>query len=239
MRTLFNIVLFIGLVLYLSMILIGGAFGASITKPVYIPPLALQYMPILKEEIATHWPVLPTSSMLAAQVETESCVSIKSKRCWNTRAELKTDREYGFGLGQITITKRFNVFEEVKASDKSLSHWQWDNRFDPRMQLRAIVIKDRNDFNRLRWAATVNDRLAMTFSAYNGGLGGLLKDRTLCSRTAKCDPTRWFGHIELTSYKSKTVVKGYGKSFYAINREYPKQIMDLQPRRAKYVPYMD
>jgi len=193
----------------------------------------------LKEEIKYHWADMPFPSMLGAQVESESCVSIKSKRCWNTRAELKTDREYGFGLGQITITKRFNVFEEVKASDKSLSNWQWDNRFDPRMQLRAIVIKDRNDFNRLRWAATVTDRLAMTFSAYNGGLGGLLKDRTLCSRTAKCDPTRWFGHIELTSLKSKVAVKGYGKSFYEINREYPKLIMDLHPRRAKYVPYMD
>lgn len=209
------------------------------TKP-YMPPLALQYMPILKDEIKTHWPDLPFPSMLAAQVEQESCISLKHSRCWNTRAELKTDREYGFGLGQITITKKFNVFEEVKASDKSLRDWKWEDRFDPRYQLRAIVIKMRNGFRTVSksfkgfW-----DQMAAALAGYNGGLGSVLKDRTLCVKTPGCDPSYWFGNVENNSYKSRVAVKGYGKSFFEINREYPKLVMFEKPRRAKYIPYMD
>lgn len=226
------------LLLLMACLLSIPVFATPVTKA-YIPPLAIEYMPILSQEIDKHWPVLTPKSLLAAQVEQESCVSIKSKKCWNTRAELKTDREYGFGLGQITITKRFNVFEEMKAADKSLADWKWENRFDPRYQLRAIVIKNRNNFKSLRWGADLREQLALTFSAYNGGLGGVLKDRTLCTRTSGCDPSKWYGNIALHSFKSKTAVKGYGKSFYAINREYVNQIMDLRPRRAKYIPYMD
>jgi len=72
MRTFMNLVLFIGLVLYVAFLMVSNAFAAPVSKPVYIPPLALQYMPILKDEITTHWPALPTPSMLAAQVEQDS-----------------------------------------------------------------------------------------------------------------------------------------------------------------------
>lgn len=204
-----------------------------------VPVAALALLPILKEEQLRHWPAMPIPSALAAQTETESCITLKHSKCWNVRAELKTDREYGFGLGQITITKKFNVFEELKASNKALADWRWEDRFNARYQLRAIVIKDLQCNNMMRNTATQLDQLKMAFSCYNGGGGGVLKDRRLCSNTAGCDPRVWDGNVELTSFKSKVAVKGYGQSFYAINRGYVKALIELQPRRAKYVPYME
>ena len=204
-----------------------------------VPVAALALLPILKEEQLKYWPTMPIPSALAAQVQKESCITLKHSKCWNVRAELKTDREYGFGLGQITITKKFNVFEELKASNKALADWRWEDRFNARYQLRAIVIKDLQCNNMMRNTATQLDRLKMAFSCCNGGGGGVLKDRRLCSNTAGCDPRVWDGNVELTSFKSRTAVKGYGQSFYAINRGYVKALVELQPHRAKYVPYME
>ena len=67
-------------------------------------------MPTLATEQRTHWPDVPIRSALAAQVEQETCPSLKSAKCWNPRAELKTSREYGFGLGQLTVTQKFDNF---------------------------------------------------------------------------------------------------------------------------------
>ncbi len=206
---------------------------------VAVPAAALALLPILSQELDTHWPTMPLRSSMAAQIEKESCITLKHSKCWNTRAELKTDREYGFGLGQITITKKFNVFEELKASNKALSDWKWENRFDARYQLRAVVIKDLQCFTSVKKAATPLDQLKMAYSCYNGGGGGLMKDRVLCSKTQGCDPSKWDGNVELTSFKSKVAVKGYGQSFYEINRGYVRQLTDLLPRRQKYVKYMD
>lgn len=208
--------------------------------PDNLPPLAVKYIPVLKSEIHDHWADMPLKSYFAALIETESCISLKSKGCWNPRTELKTDREYGFGLGQITVTKRFNVFEESKASDVSLRNWQWDDRFNPQLQIRALVIKVRNEYYIIRkWGATPMDGLAFTDSAYNGGRGSVSKDRLLCSNTKGCNPAKWFGNVELTSFKSKTRVAGYGQSFYDINRGHVRNTINLLPRRQKYVPYMD
>ncbi len=80
-----------------------------------LPPNATRYAPLLKAEQAAYWPDMPMPQALAGQVEQETCPSLKSAKCWNPRAELKTAREYGFGLGQLTVTSRFSAFEEVKA----------------------------------------------------------------------------------------------------------------------------
>jgi hypothetical protein len=204
------------------------------------PPLAKLYLPTLKVEVAKFWPEASPWSIMAAQVEQESCVSLKSKRCWNPKVELKTDREYGFGLGQLTITSKFNAFEEVRAMDKSMAGWQWEDRYNASYQLRAIVLKNRANYRQMvKYSKDVQSQMAFTIAAYNGGLGGLIKDRVLCKNTQGCDPSLWFGHVERTSNKSRTPVKGYGKSFFDINREYVTNIVNLQPRRAKYVSYMD
>lgn len=137
------------------------------------------------------------------------------------------------GFGQLTITSRFNAFEEVKRMHPKLRDWPYSERFDPDRQLLAIVVKDRAHFRQCQ-PLMVNwyGALACTASSYNGGFGGFTADRRLCSNTKGCDPTRWQGNIEVTSLKAKTAVSGYGKSFYQINREYV--VLLLQTRSPKY-----
>lgn len=201
-----------------------------------LPPNAVAYLPVLASEITSAWPSAPMPSALAAQVEQETCISLRSKGCWNPRTELKTSREYGFGLGQLTVTSRFNAWEEVKAMDAGLKAWKWEDRYDPRLQLRALVVKDRFNFDRFPVAATTTDRLAFGLAAYNGGVGGTLGDIKLCRATSGCDPGRWFGHVERTSLKARTKVQGYGQSFFDINREYVRNVLTV--RRAKYIQPM-
>lgn len=224
---------FLGLALLTGMLFLAFAGRAAAAE---LPPGAVKYLPALAAEQQAHWPDAPIRSALAAQVEQETCPGLKSAKCWNPRAELKTSREYGFGLGQLTVTPKFDNFKEARKLDASLRDWQFADRYDPARQLRTMVLMDRAGYRRL--AALVPDereRLAMAFSAYNGGLGGVLQDRRLCASIAGCDPGRWFDHVELHSLKARTKTAGYGQSFYDINRGYVRAVMiDRRPRYAGF-----
>jgi len=196
-----------------------------------MPARASVYLPVLAEEISINWHAPALRSAFAAQVEQETCVTPTSPKCWNPRAELRTDREYGFGLGQLTVTPSFDNFKRARGLDASLSSWRWEDRYDPRRQLRTMVLMDRDDFDRLHFISDPLERLAMAFSAYNGGLGGVLADRRLCMQTAGCDPDKWFGHVERFSLKAKIALRGYGQSFFEINRRYVRAVMVERRRR--------
>ena len=206
-----------------------------------LPKGAVQYLPELVSVQQDIWPSAPMPSFLAAQVEQESCISLTHSKCWNPRAELKTKRENGIGFGQFTRAYktdgsiRFDKISELAATHKSLRGWSWANRYDPHYQLTAIVEMDKAIYGRQKGAATERDRLSFTLSAYNGGEAGVLQDRRLCSNTRGCDSTRWLGHVAKTSLKSKVPHPGYKQSFYAINREYVTNVLDV--RRSKYEPY--
>ena len=224
---------------WLPVLAVLMAWGVS--AGAQVPPLALEHLPTLREVQLRRWPEAPEPWFLAGQVEQESCVTLTSPRCWNPRVELRTQAEYGFGLGQTTIayrqdgSVRFDKWQELRGRFESLAGWTWERRHDPGYQLTALVEMDRAIYNAIRGAATVRDRLAFTLAAYNGGESGLLQDRLLCRHTEGCDPARWFGHVERYSLKSRTVRAGYGQSPYSINRDYPRKVLDL--RRARYEPY--
>lgn len=206
-----------------------------------IPKGAVKYLPELVSVQQDIWPSAPMPSFLAAQVEQESCISLTHSKCWNPRAELKTKRENGIGFGQFTRAYkadgsiRFDKISELAATHKSLRGWSWANRYDPHYQLTAIVEMDKAIYGRQKNAATERDQLSFTLSAYNGGEAGVLQDRRLCANTRGCDSTRWLGHVAKTSLKSKVPHPGYKQSFYAINREYVTNVLDV--RRSKYEPY--
>jgi hypothetical protein len=205
----------------------------------FVPPGARRYAPVLVEKQRAAWPGAPQPWTLAGLVEQESCISLKHSRCWNPRAELKTAREYGFGFGQITVatnadgSERFNKFDELVKAHHSLRTWRWADRYDPGYQLAAIVAMTHGLWRRVPPAADVTAQWAFTLSSYNGGLGGLLKDRRMCANAAGCDVTRWFGHIETHSVKSRSPQKGYGgRSWFSINRGHVRNVLTL--RRGKY-----
>lgn len=222
------------------LLLVATASRAEQVKAWQPPTAAVPYLATLKAEQLAHWPGMPLPSALGAQVEKETCITLKHRSCWSPRAELKTAREQGIGLGQLTRTwradgrQRFDALAEIRAAfPRELAGLTWSSPYDPVLQLRALVLKDRQGFDLVREAATPADRLAMSFAAYNGGAGGLASDRRMCAATPGCDAGRWFGHVEHHSLKAKTAVPGYGQSFFAINRAYVREI--LLVRRVRYL----
>lgn len=206
----------------------------------YIPPAAIPLLPAVVAQAGELLPQIPDKSWFAGQIEQESCISLKHPRCWSAKVELKTAREYGFGLGQLTTayrpdgSVRFNAFEEVRLLDNKLRNWKWENRFDAQMQIRAIMVKNRQAYNSVTYSVKdVDNSVAMMFAAYNGGIGGLLNDRKLCQATKGCNPNVWWGNVERTSNKSRTKWHGYGKSPFEINREYPHLIMRVRSMKYK------
>lgn len=202
--------------------------------PPYIPN-EVAHLPVFLSEAATHWPAVPSKSVLAGQTQQETCPSLRSKKCFSPYAEFKTDREYGFGLGQITVTSRFDNFKEAKKLDKSMKDWTWENRYNAQYQIRTLILTDKFNYGKFTWAANEYERIAFSLVAYNGGIGGVLSDRGVCRAVHSCDESRWFGHVERTSRKAKVAAKGYGKSFFEINREYPRNILGF--RHERYLPF--
>lgn len=224
---------FVGVCIVLAALLL--TLGSS-ARAGTLPPNAERYLPVLMAEQQSYWPGMPVPSALAAQVEQETCISLKHPRCWSPHAELRTSRERGVGLGQITQTARFDSLVELRRQyPQALGGWGWESAtlYDPRYQLRGLILMDLRNWQAVQGAASDDDRLRMALAAYNGGLGGLTRDRALCSGTPGCNPARWVGHVERTCTKAKTAAPGYGRSWCDINREYPRSIMDV--RRAKYL----
>lgn len=213
----------------------------SVAKPV-LPPNAYDVLPMVEKAIDAIWPSIPYRSFVPAMIEQETCIHLKHRMCFNPRAELKTHREYGFGMGQTTIayrtdgSVRFNTWAELRAKHPNeLREWTWENRYNAEMQIRSILLKNRTNFALLKFE-TANTFEKMAFLAVTYNSGSVLPDRNLCKRTPGCNPIYWFGNVEKNSLKSAVPAKGYKKSFREISREYPENV--LKVRRPKYIPYL-
>ena len=206
-----------------------------------IPSLAALYLPVLIAVQGSVWPQAPTPHYLGGLVEQETCIHLKHPKCWNPKAELKTSREYGYGLGQTTIayrsdgSVRFDKQSELRAAHASLKGWTFERRFDPHYQLTAVVEMTKGIWRRTTPAASTTDHWAFTLSAYNGGESNVRQDRILCRNSPGCNHDKWFGHTELHSVKSRQPWQGYGRSPYQINREHVRNVITV--RSAKYEPY--
>lgn len=187
---------------------------------------AAPYLPVLQQKIDSHWPAFTLPFVLAGQVEQESR--------WNPKAKLETSRELGRGLAQMTITPRFNIYQDAVRM-KPLKGWDWNkDPYNPANQLTYLVLADKSNFAQVqRMFNADQERMAGALIAYNAGFGTVLQRRALALRQGK-ENGRWFGGLDgiRLPYESR---KLYGRDLGEMRNEYPRLIFQ---RGEKYRPYM-
>lgn len=218
----------------LSMVLSAllGLFGRQ-AHAASIPPQALPYLPVLRAEVQANWPAHPLPAYFGGLVELETACP-RLSQCWRPTAQLKTPREEGAGLGQLTrawrgdASTRFDALAEMRQSHPALRELDWATIYQrPDLQLRALVLKSRDDW---RW---LGQPAALEFVdlAYNAGRGRVTQDRRACAMTSGCDPARWAGHVERTCTASRAPIYGT-RSACDISRHH---VADVMRRAAHYV----
>lgn len=221
----------------LAIVLFGllGLFGRA--AHAQVPPQALPYLPVLLAEQRAHF-TPPVAGYFGGLVEHESCITLTHPRCWKPTSRLKTAREEGAGLGQLTRawhpdgSLRFDALAEMREAHPALRDLDWATIYQrPDLQLRALVLKVKGDFMAFGAVADPMERLAFADAAYNGGRGGAQRERRACQMTTGCDPGRWFGHVERHCLKSRAPLYG-GRSACDINRHHVADV--LRKRAPKY-----
>lgn len=202
-----------------------------------IPANAEIWFALLVSTAQTYWADARMPWIMGAQIEKETCITLKHSKCWTPLAELKTSRENGIGFGQATRAYnadgsiRFDKISELRqAHTAALGDWSWARRYDPVLQMRGLVLADMTSFKRFSaLAETPLDAWRFTLAGYNGGDGAVLKDRLRCKAVVGCNPKIWYGNVEVNSTKSRAKWKGYGQSAYEINRGYVRKVEARAP----------
>lgn len=212
-------------------LLLLSSLAFSQTTDDYIPPQAFTYKETIKKELNNYFPNLPEYNYVPSLIEHESCISLSHKRCWQSTSELKTKRERGLGLGQVTIaynsdgSVRFDTLTNLKNSYRNeLKEASWSSiKYRPDLQIRMIALLLKSDYKNLYSITDPIERLKFTDSAYNGGIRDVHRSRLACGFAKSCDPQKWFGHTELYLAKSNKAIYGT-RSARDINRNHVRDI---------------
>lgn len=203
-----------------------GLFGRA-AHAAEIPPQALPYLPTLRAEVQAQWPAHPLPAYFGGLVEHETGPCPRGRQCWQPTARLKSAREEGAGLGQLTrawradASTRFDALAEMRQAHPALRELDWATIYQrPDLQLRALVLKSRDDW---RWLGQPT-ALEFVDLAYNAGRGRVTQDRRACAMTAGCDPARWAGHVERTCTASRAPIYGT-RSACDISRHHVADVM--------------
>jgi hypothetical protein len=216
--------------------------AATVDVKTYIPTNASKYLPTVKQEQLLNWKDHPTPAQLPSLIEHESCISLTNSRCWSPTSQLKTQREEGAGLGQITRAYdktgklRFDALTEIKNKHQSLNEFTWENVYSrPDLQIRAVILKSKDNYNTLSMVTSPTERLKFADAAYNGGMGGVQNERRACQLKTGCNPQVWKDNVSNTCLKSKQPLYGT-RSACDINRYH---VIDVtETRVTKYIPFM-
>lgn len=158
-------------------------------------------------------------------------------RCWDPTSRLKSAREEGAGFFQLTRAYsvetgllRFDVIAELKAKHPvELRELSWQNVYSrPDLQITAGIFKVKGLYDKYSKieGITTENILAFADSAYNGGEGGLDKERRACKMAGanRCDPKVWFDNVENFCLKSRTPLYG-NRSACDINRHHTRDVL--------------
>lgn len=216
--------------------------NAAVNSRTYIPEKAKLYLPIVKIEQSKYFPLISEPAYIPALIEVESCISLTHSRCWSPTSQLKTYREEGAGLGQITRAYktdgsiRFDALQGMKDRyTEELKELSWTNVYKrPELQIRTIVLMLK-DLDR-EFKPLIKDdanRLPFIDVSYNGGSRDTKRSRLACGLAKGCDPGIWFDHVERYTVKPSKPVPGYGgRSMRDINNEHARTVFRV--RLAKY-----
>lgn len=193
----------------------------------FIPPQAFEYRDIIYKEINLYFSGISEINYVPSLIEHESCISLKHNRCWKPTSELRSKREQGLGLGQVTRTFkedgsiRFDTLANLKnAYKEELREASWDTlKNRPDIQVRMIILLLRSDYKQLYSLNDTTARLQMTDSAYNGGIRDVHRSRRACGLSKNCDPQLWFDNTENYIQKSNKVLYG-NRSAIDINKHH-------------------
>lgn len=221
------------------MLMVASTAAKAQDVATFIPANCRQNLAVMKNERMVHWADHPAPQLLPALAEHESCLSLTHSRCCNPKSRLKSAREEGAGLGQVTRayradgSLRFDALAELRDRHPALGDWSWENVYQRQdLQNRALILMSRDNF--LFFARLVKDpasALAFADAGYNGGNAGVQNERRACQAAAGCDPQQWFGHVERHCLKSRAALYGQ-RSACDINRNHVKDV--LQVREGKY-----
>ena len=144
-------------------LLVSSSFHSAFAAD--IPTAAQPWRRTVTREAQAVWGLQAPVSLFGAQIHQESH--------WAPGAR----SVYAAGLAQFTAD-----------TAKDMARWYPElgpaDVYDPRWAIRALVRYDYRLYGRLADTASDCDRWAMTLAAYNGGLGWVQRDRTLCSRVS-------------------------------------------------------
>ena len=97
----------------------------------------------------------------------------------------------------------------------------------------AVVLKMKDNYKYfLPLAQDPINAYAFADAAYNGGIGGVDKERRACYISGECNPKLWFGHVERFCMKSKAVLYGT-RSACDINRYHVKDVLHIRAPKYK------
>jgi hypothetical protein len=202
--------------------LISVLILATTTMASEIPERARPHLPTLAAALDTHWPQAPHRHLAAGQVEQESG--------WKERATLKTSRELGRGLAQLTIAydaqgaERFNTYRDA-VRHKSLAAWDWrSDPYNPRYQLAYLVLRDRAEWAAMRMLMVDDlERWKSALVCYNAGRGRVLARRAY-ALAAGLPADRWSGGLDLAHGPSEDRLL-YGRPLWQAVNEYPRKVV--------------
>ena len=226
------------LILLMIGILLYGRCNVDVDT--YIPKNAKELLPLVNSESKrlmknfTYYPYFP------ALIEHESCITLCSKRCWNAKSRLKTAREEGAGLGQLTRAwkhgkLRFDTLNYLKRKyRKELNDLTWNNVYTkPKLQIRAMILLWNQNYRRLPIDISNLNKIAFSDASYNQGFYRTYKDRQYCKLTKGCNPKVWFNNVEKSCTASHKVLYG-NRSACDISRHH---VRDVMRRSIKYYFY--
>lgn len=162
-----------------------------------VPTDALRYQRDLTRNARLVWGIDAPVATFAAQIHQESR--------WRADAQSKVGAQ---GLAQFMPATGAWISGAYKLGEAQ--------PYNPAWALRALVTYDKHLWDRVT-ATCACSRMAMTLSAYNGGLGWVYRDQALAAQSG-LDRTRWFNQVE-------RVNAGRSESNWRENRGYPRNIL--------------